>query len=222
MAGPSPCASSAWRCRLPGGLERRPAGRSLEVVTVVAGEALVSGDGWRERLGPRETLVVPAAAPPTRSRARAAWSASAASRSGSSSPPPPSPPLRPVSSTPAPTRTARYQVPAARGDPAHRGTMPGHAPPGQVSGRLRAATASSRVPAGRSSRSPASRSIVTPRLAPTARRRCSPARTRSSPCAWHGHRTAGPSPRHGLPSSACSRSSAAIASIGGVRLSARP
>jgi mannose-6-phosphate isomerase len=39
---------------------RRPAGRSLEVVTSLRGSLVVSGDGWRETLVPFETLVVPA------------------------------------------------------------------------------------------------------------------------------------------------------------------
>lgn len=47
---------------LPGPIDRRPGGRSLEVVTVIEGEAQVSGDGWSERLARWETLVVPASA----------------------------------------------------------------------------------------------------------------------------------------------------------------
>jgi len=47
---------------LPGPIKRSPGGRSLEVVTVVKGEALVTGDGWLERLGRWQTLVVPASA----------------------------------------------------------------------------------------------------------------------------------------------------------------
>jgi mannose-6-phosphate isomerase len=46
---------------LPGVFVRQPGGRSLEVVTVIEGEALVTGDGWVERLARWETLVVPAA-----------------------------------------------------------------------------------------------------------------------------------------------------------------
>jgi mannose-6-phosphate isomerase len=42
------------------GLERRPAGTSLEIVTAVRGGLRVSGDGWSEPLAPFETLVVPA------------------------------------------------------------------------------------------------------------------------------------------------------------------
>ncbi|MDP2349741.1 MAG: class I mannose-6-phosphate isomerase [Chloroflexota bacterium] len=45
---------------LPGPIERRPGGRSLEVVTVIEGEAQVTGHGWSERLARWETLVVPA------------------------------------------------------------------------------------------------------------------------------------------------------------------
>jgi mannose-6-phosphate isomerase len=47
---------------LPGPIERRPGGRSLEVVSVVEGVAQVSGRGWSERLARWETLVVPASA----------------------------------------------------------------------------------------------------------------------------------------------------------------
>ena len=47
---------------LPGPVERRPRGRSLEVVTVIEGTAQVSGDGWSERLARWETLIVPASA----------------------------------------------------------------------------------------------------------------------------------------------------------------
>jgi len=39
---------------------RRPGGQSPEIVTVVRGELLLRGDGWREHLGLRETAVVPA------------------------------------------------------------------------------------------------------------------------------------------------------------------
>jgi mannose-6-phosphate isomerase len=46
-----------------GAMARTPAGSSVEVLTVIAGEAQVRGDGWRERLTPFETLVVPAAVP---------------------------------------------------------------------------------------------------------------------------------------------------------------
>ncbi len=48
---------------LGGSATRAPAGRSLEIVTAVAGRVDVVGDGWRERLAPFETLVVPAAVP---------------------------------------------------------------------------------------------------------------------------------------------------------------
>lgn len=47
---------------LPGPVERRPGGRSLEVVTAIEGVAEVSAGGWSERLARWETLVVPAAA----------------------------------------------------------------------------------------------------------------------------------------------------------------
>jgi mannose-6-phosphate isomerase len=47
---------------LSGPVLRSPAGRSLEVVTVVEGEALITGEGWSERLARWETLVVPASA----------------------------------------------------------------------------------------------------------------------------------------------------------------
>jgi len=47
---------------LPGPVLRSPAGRSVEVVTVVEGEALITGEGWSERLPRWETLVVPASA----------------------------------------------------------------------------------------------------------------------------------------------------------------
>jgi mannose-6-phosphate isomerase len=47
---------------LPGPLLRSPAGRSLELVTALDGGALVTGEGWSERLARWETLVVPAAA----------------------------------------------------------------------------------------------------------------------------------------------------------------
>ena len=47
---------------LPGPVLRSPAGRSLEVVTAIQGEALLTGDGWSERLARWETLVVPASA----------------------------------------------------------------------------------------------------------------------------------------------------------------
>ncbi|HEY6057975.1 MAG TPA: type I phosphomannose isomerase catalytic subunit [Candidatus Limnocylindrales bacterium] len=39
---------------------RRPGGASVHVVTPVAGSARLTGDDWEERLGPTETLVVPA------------------------------------------------------------------------------------------------------------------------------------------------------------------
>lgn len=45
---------------LGGPATRRPAGRSLEVVTAVGGPAQVTGDGWAEVLEPLETIVVPA------------------------------------------------------------------------------------------------------------------------------------------------------------------
>ena len=48
---------------LPGPIDRRPGGRSLEVVTVIEGGARVSGGGWSERLARWETLVVPASTP---------------------------------------------------------------------------------------------------------------------------------------------------------------
>jgi mannose-6-phosphate isomerase len=41
--------------------DRRPAGRSLEVVTALRGSVTARGEGWTERLRPFETLVVPAA-----------------------------------------------------------------------------------------------------------------------------------------------------------------
>lgn len=41
-------------------LARRPAGRSLEVVTALGGPAHVTGDGWGEVLEPWDTIVVPA------------------------------------------------------------------------------------------------------------------------------------------------------------------
>ena len=47
---------------LPGPIDRRPGGRSLEVVTVIEGEAQASGGGWSERLARWETLIVPASA----------------------------------------------------------------------------------------------------------------------------------------------------------------
>ena len=47
---------------LPGPIDRRPGGRSLDVVTVIEGEAQVMGSGWSERLARWETLVVPASA----------------------------------------------------------------------------------------------------------------------------------------------------------------
>jgi mannose-6-phosphate isomerase len=48
---------------LPGVFVRHPGGRSLEVVAVLDGVALVTGDGWSERLDRWETLVIPASAP---------------------------------------------------------------------------------------------------------------------------------------------------------------
>lgn len=45
------------------GLTRAPAGESPEVVTVIRGRAVVSGDGWREPLDTYGTLVVPASVP---------------------------------------------------------------------------------------------------------------------------------------------------------------
>lgn len=45
------------------GLTRMPAGESPEVLTVVRGRAVVSGDGWREPLDTYGTLVVPASVP---------------------------------------------------------------------------------------------------------------------------------------------------------------
>jgi mannose-6-phosphate isomerase len=47
---------------LPGAFVRHPGGRSLEVVTVLDGVVLVTGDGWSERLDRWETLVIPASA----------------------------------------------------------------------------------------------------------------------------------------------------------------
>ncbi len=47
---------------LPRPVRRNPGGRSLEVVTVIDGDALITGDGWSERLARWETLVVPASA----------------------------------------------------------------------------------------------------------------------------------------------------------------
>ncbi len=47
---------------LPGPVVRSPAGRSLEVVTTIEGEAHLTSEGWSERLGRWETLVVPASA----------------------------------------------------------------------------------------------------------------------------------------------------------------
>lgn len=44
------------------GVERRPGGRSPEVVTAIRGSLHVTGDGWAEVLEPYETLVVPASA----------------------------------------------------------------------------------------------------------------------------------------------------------------
>jgi mannose-6-phosphate isomerase len=41
-------------------LERRPAGRSCDVVTAIQGTVQLAGDGWAEDLAPYETLVVPA------------------------------------------------------------------------------------------------------------------------------------------------------------------
>jgi hypothetical protein len=41
-------------------VERRPGGRSVEVVTALRGGLTASGDGWTARLEPWETLVVPA------------------------------------------------------------------------------------------------------------------------------------------------------------------
>jgi mannose-6-phosphate isomerase len=40
--------------------ERRPAGRSPDVVTALVGGATLRGDGWEERLREWETVVVPA------------------------------------------------------------------------------------------------------------------------------------------------------------------
>ncbi len=42
-------------------VDRRPGGRSCEVVTAIRGPLRVTGDGWSEMLAPYETLVVPAA-----------------------------------------------------------------------------------------------------------------------------------------------------------------
>ena len=46
---------------LPGTMDRRPEGRSVEVVTAIGARADVVGNGWRESLRPLESLVVPAA-----------------------------------------------------------------------------------------------------------------------------------------------------------------
>lgn len=43
--------------------QRHPDGGSLEILTIIAGTAEVSGDGWREHLDPYDTLVIPAAIP---------------------------------------------------------------------------------------------------------------------------------------------------------------
>lgn len=43
--------------------ERRPAGRSLEVVTAVGAPVTLAADAWSEQLAPLETVVVPAAVP---------------------------------------------------------------------------------------------------------------------------------------------------------------
>ncbi len=45
----------------PSATTRRPAGRSLEVVTAIRGRAQLAGDGWTEVLDPFDTLVLPAA-----------------------------------------------------------------------------------------------------------------------------------------------------------------
>lgn len=45
------------------GLVRTPGGESPEVVTMIRGRAVVSGDGWREPLDTYGTLVVPASVP---------------------------------------------------------------------------------------------------------------------------------------------------------------
>ncbi len=49
-------------------VELRPGGRSVEVITVVDGSALVEGDGWLEALETFQTLVVPASVPRYRIR----------------------------------------------------------------------------------------------------------------------------------------------------------
>lgn len=43
--------------------DRRPGGDSLEVITAIEGTAVVSGDGWLDRLDPYDTLVIPACVP---------------------------------------------------------------------------------------------------------------------------------------------------------------
>ena len=45
----------------PARVPRAPAGRTLEIVTAVRGDAHLAGEGWREILAPYETLVIPAA-----------------------------------------------------------------------------------------------------------------------------------------------------------------
>lgn len=47
----------------PAPVTREPAGRTLEVLTVVRGSVEVAGDGWSEHLATRGTLVVPAEEP---------------------------------------------------------------------------------------------------------------------------------------------------------------
>jgi mannose-6-phosphate isomerase len=59
-------ATEEFRLELPStrqSVERRPAGRSVEVVTALRGSLVASGDGWSETLAPFETLVVPATVP---------------------------------------------------------------------------------------------------------------------------------------------------------------
>jgi mannose-6-phosphate isomerase len=41
--------------------DRRPGGRTPEIVTAIGGGVVLEGDGWRETLAPLETAVVPAA-----------------------------------------------------------------------------------------------------------------------------------------------------------------
>lgn len=47
--------------RLPGDVERRPAGSSVEVVTALGDGISLTGDGWTEPVRPYDTVVIPAA-----------------------------------------------------------------------------------------------------------------------------------------------------------------